>query len=133
MDPAITLDLGREVPVDTIVLVPTQPEFLEDSGIFPKRFTLELSNRTDFAQRTIVFTPVRTAHLPPDRVPVTFMANHPARYVRLTVQEGHHKGTLDLFGLSEFIVISQGEPVSFGATVTTEGDFDARGSGIRRR
>ncbi len=127
MDPAITLDLGREVPVDAIVLVPTQPEILEDSGIFPRRFTLELSNREDFAQRTIVFTTGANAHLPPDLVPVTFVANHPARYVRLTVQEGHHKGALDLFGLSEFFVFSQGEPVSFGAVVTTEGNFDAMG------
>ena len=41
-DPAITLDLGAAVPINAIYLVPAQREFLEDSGIFPKRFTLWL-------------------------------------------------------------------------------------------
>ena len=126
-DPSITLDLGSEVAVDTIVLVPAQREFLEDSGIFPLRFTLETSNSADFARSARVFTSGGTPYLPPEGAPVTFGAKQQARYVRLTVQEGHDKGALDLYGLSEFIVISNGDPVSFGATVTTVGDFDAPG------
>jgi hypothetical protein len=55
-DPSITLDLGSDMPIESIYLVPAQREFLEDSGIFPKRFTIELSDREDFGQRTILFT-----------------------------------------------------------------------------
>ena len=126
-DPTITLDLGSELPVETIFLVPAQREFLEDSGIFPKRFTLELSKRADFGQRTILYTSGNIPHPSPDGTPVSFKAGDTARYVRLTVQEGHHKGTIDLFGLSEFVVISQSEPVSFSSTVTTVGGLDVPG------
>ena len=126
-DPSISLDLGCEMPVDAIVLIPAQREFLEDSGIFPLRFTLETSNSADFAQRTLVFTSGATPYVPPDGVPATFEAKQQARYVRLTVQKGQNKGALDLFGLAEFVVISKGDPVSFGASVKTVGNFDAPG------
>ena len=127
-DPSITLDLGKDsCRSSRSILVPAQREFLEDSGIFPKRFTIELSNRADFGQRTILFTSGTVQHPAPDGIPVSFKARDTARYVRLTVQEGHNKGTIDLFGLSEFVVISNGEPVSFGATVTTIGSLDVPG------
>jgi signal transduction histidine kinase len=126
-DPSITLDLGAEVEVSAIYLVPAQREFLEDHGIFPKRFTLELSNREDFGQRTILFTSGNTHQTAPNGIPVVFPANDTARYVKLTVQEGHNKGTLDLFGLSEFVVISNNEPVSFGADVSATGNLDVKG------
>ena len=96
-DPTITLDLGSEVPIGTIFLVPAQREFFEDPGIFPRRFTLELSNRADFGQRTILYTSGVTPYPPPDGIPVAFKAKDTARYVRMTVQEGHNKGTLDLY------------------------------------
>ena len=128
-DPMVTLDLGNEYPIETIFLIPAQREFLEDSGIFPKRFTLELSNRADFAQRTVIYSSGKT---PPPRLcdgnPVPFKARDTARYVRLTVQEGQRPGTLDLFSLSEIAVISQGNPVSFGAAVTCTGDLNALGT-----
>jgi signal transduction histidine kinase len=126
-DPEVVLDLGAEYPLESIYLVPAQREFLEDSGIFPKRFTLELSNHADFSQRTILFTSGNLAHPPPNGVPVLFRARDSARYVKLTVQEGHNKGTADMFGLSEFVVISNGEPVSFGAAVLANGGLDVPG------
>ena len=126
-DPTVTLDLGSEVLIESIFMVPAQREFLEDSGIFPKRFTLELSHRADFGQRIILYTSGKTQHQPPNGIPVCFKTKDTARYVRLTVQEGHNKGTTDLFGLSEFVVISKGEPISFGAAVTTTGGLDVPG------
>jgi len=126
-DPSVTLDLGGEVAVDAIMLIPAQREFLEDSGIFPIRFTLETSNSADFARRALIFATGGNPYLPPDGVSATFGARRQARYVRLTVQEGHNKDALDLFGLSEFIVISKGDPVSFGASVKTVGNFDTPG------
>jgi len=128
-DPSITLDLGGDYPIETIFLIPAQREFLEDLGIFPKRFTLELSSRADFAQTTVVFTsgpgpsPTRLA----DGNPVPFKVHNLGRYVRLTVQEGHNRGMLDLWGLSEIAVISNRDPVSFGAIVATVGDLNVPG------
>lgn len=127
-DPTVTLDLGGEHQIETIFLVPAQREFLEDSGIFPKRFTIEVSNAADFAQRTVIYTSGAAPALSPDGAPVPFKAHDTARYVRLTVHEGHRKGTIDLFGLSEIAVISQGNPVSFGATVTSTGDMSVPGT-----
>jgi len=127
-DPSVTLDLGSERDIDTIFLVPVQREFLEDAGIFPKRFTLELSSREDFSQRTIIFSSGPTATpFAPDTNPIPFKTHDKGRYLRLTVQEGHNKGMLDLFGLSEIAVISDRDPVSFGAKVSTVGDLDSPG------
>ncbi len=126
-DPTVTLDLGSSLPISTIFLVPTQREFLEDPGIFPKRFTIELSNREDFAQRIILFTSGNNQFSPPGGIPVPFEARDSARFVRLTVHEGHQKGVIDLFGLSEMVVVSKGEPISLGAAVSSVGGMDQTG------
>lgn len=129
-DPTVTLDLGSEFPIDTIYLIPVQREFLEDTGIFPKRFTIELSTQEDFGQRTVLYTtgPGVAPQRSPDCNPVPFKAQHDkARYVRLTVHEGYNKGVIDLFGLSEIVVTSKSDPVSFGAKVTTSGGCGAAG------
>ncbi len=128
-DPSIILDLGAEYPIQKIYLVPAQREFLEDPGIFPKRFSLELSKEANFAKRSVIYSSGSGPLLPPpiDGNPVPFSARETARYVRLTVQEGHNKGMLDLFGLSEIAVISNQDPVSFGAAVTATGALSAQG------
>jgi len=119
--PSVTLDLGREFPLDTLILVPAQRDILDDLGLFPKRFTLELSHRPDFTPCTVLFSTGPSLYPPPLGFPVFLTAKQAARYVRLTVLEGQRQGLRDLFGLSEFVVISNGDPVSFGATVSTVG------------
>ena len=126
--PTVTLDLGTEQLIETVFLVPAQREFLEDPGIFPQRFTLELSNRADFAQSKVLYTSATTAPRFFDGNPVPFEAHDTARYVRLTVHEGHRKGITDVFGLSEIAVIAGGEPISFGAAVSCSGDMNAPGT-----
>jgi signal transduction histidine kinase len=122
-DPSITLDLGAEMPLEQIFLVPAQQEFLQDEGIFPKRFTLEVSKNADFTHSTVVYKSGQFQHPPPEGAPVHFTCGETARHVRLTVQEGHMKEAYDLFGLSEIVVISNGDPVSFGAGVSTVGSL----------
>lgn len=129
-DPTVTLDLGAAYPIDTVYLIPAQREFLEDPGIFPKRFSIELSNSPDFSQRTIIFTSVAGTlprSLGTSGNPVPFKAHDAARYVRLTVHEGYTQGTIDLFGLAEIAVISNDDPISFGASVQTTGDLNVSG------
>ena len=126
-DPSITMDLGAARHIEQIFLVPAQREFSEDSGIFPKRFTIELSNRADFGQRSIVHSSGHVSQPDPRGVPVSFRCNESARYLRLTVQEGHFKEVKDVFGLSELLVIAGGQPVSFGSRIETVGSLDAPG------
>lgn len=120
-DPFVTIDLGSVRPIDSIFLVPTQKEFLEDTGIFPRQYTLELSNSENFSQRTLVFSTDTTTPLPLDGNPVPFKTHNSARFVRLTVHQGHPRGRIDVFGLSEIAVISRGEATSFNSTVTYSG------------
>lgn len=119
-DPSVTIDLGTLCQVDKIYLIPAQREYADDPGMFPKRFTLELSETRDFSTRTILFTSGNTVMPSPGGIPIPFPCRDSARYVRLTVQEGHQRGALDLFGLSELIVISNEQPVSFGAKVESD-------------
>lgn len=123
-DPAIAIDLGASKEIDAIYLVPAQREFIGDSGIFPKRFTLEASNDEQFAQRSVIFSSGASPYPPPESVPQFFRGKGSARYIRLSVQEGHQKGKQDLYGLAELVVISKNEPVSFQASVTTSGDLN---------
>lgn len=126
-DPSITLDLGEVFPVEQIFLIPTQREFLEDSGIFPKRFTLEVSKFEDFSKSTLIYRSGDIPYPAPEGEPALFSSRDVGRYVRLTVQQGHYRETGDLFGLSEFVVISGGEPISFNAKVETVGELTVPG------
>lgn len=126
-DPGITLDLGSKLPVEAIYLIPAQQEFLKEAEIFPKRFTLELSEQADFSQRTLLYESGAIPQRAPEGIPVFIKAKATARYVRLTVQQGSSSGGLDLFSLAELVVISHGEPVSLGATVSTVGALNTPG------
>jgi signal transduction histidine kinase len=121
-DPSVTLDLGAEYPLENLFLIPAQRESTNDIGLLPIKFTIELSNRADFGQRMVLFTAGSTPFPSTGGKPVRFGAhNTVARYVRLTVHEGHSRGDGEIFALSEFVAISKGEPVSFGAAVSGEG------------
>lgn len=120
-DPSVTIDLGSELPIETIFLVPSQKDFFEDPGIFPQRFTIDLSNDPEFKSRTIIYTSGTDTIKASDGNPVPFNADDSARYVRLTVHQGHQMGMLDLYGLSEIAVISKGDTVSFHGSVTSRG------------
>ncbi len=120
-DPTVILDLGSIRPIESIFLVPAQREFFEDSGIFPKRFTLEVSKFADFHERVIIFSSGPSISHTPDSNPVPFKVRDSARYVRLTVHQGEQRAMSDVFGLSEIAVISDGDSISFDATVSTSG------------
>ncbi len=127
-DPSVTIDLGAVHPLDEIFLIPTQREYLEDPGLFPKKFTIECSTEEDFSRRTVLFTSGSRIFPIPDGKPVRFTGSgNDARFVRITVHQGHHKGMRDVFGLSELIAVSAGDPVSFGATVSTVGALNVTG------
>lgn len=123
-DPSIVMDFGKVMPLDTIYLIPCQRELVADSGIFPLLFTIELSKEKDFSDAVSIYRSNQNIFRHMDGMPARFEANTDARYLRLSVQRGHDKGTYDVYGLSEIFVFSKGQPVSFNARVITSGDLE---------
>jgi len=126
-DPFVIIDLGAVHEIDRIFLVPAQRESLDDTGIFPRQFTLDAALEEDFAQVVSLFSTGRIEFPNPNGRPMPFPAlKVPGRFIRLTVHRGvSNKGWLDLFGLSEIIVISNRDVVSFGAHVTMSTSLDS--------
>ncbi|MBC7980801.1 MAG: hypothetical protein H7Y36_09590 [Armatimonadetes bacterium] len=123
-DPSVVIDLGKVVPVEALYLVPLQEESSERRGLFPKRFTIEFSIVPDFSKKRILYTSGDKYFPGSGGKPVKFMGQGAqARYVKLIVNQGQMRGESEVFGLSEFVVISDGFPVSFGSKVSAEGQL----------
>ncbi|MGJ8644163.1 MAG: sensor histidine kinase [Luteolibacter sp.] len=121
-DPYVVIDLGKEYPIEELFLVPLQGEFTEKNSIFPKRFTLEFSSKEDFSEKRILYK--SGDHYFPDTggKPVKFSGQGgTARFIRLTINQGQLRGSSEIFGLSEIVVISDRYPVSFGCEVSGSG------------
>jgi hypothetical protein len=54
-DPEIVVDLGSEVTVDRVFLLPSPPEPTEPEGLFPRRFSLVASRTADFTEPVTLF------------------------------------------------------------------------------
>jgi signal transduction histidine kinase len=125
--PSVTLDLGKSCPIDMIYLVPAQGEFVEDPGMFPKRLVLECSDSPDFTNSSIIHQTTGASEKFLHAAPVAYPAKNHGRYVRLTVNQGVYRGGMEVFALSEIVVMSGDEPVSFGATVSSHGTIHVDG------
>ena len=127
-DPTVTIDLGKGFPIEAIYLVPLQEEYSERKSLFPKCFTIEFSEFPDFRERRVLYASGERFFPETDGMPVRFMGQGAmARYVRLTVNQGHLRGDSEIFGLSELVVISDGYPVSFGCDVSVVGALNVEG------
>ena len=121
-NPSLTVDLGKELPIDALFLVPLQQLSGERGSLFPRAFRIELASREDFSDSRLLYEQKEGAFPETGGKPVRFDGQGAiARYVRLTVTRGNLKGGSEVFGLSELVVISEGYPVSFGAAVTAVG------------
>src|SRR5690606_20030585 len=74
-DPSVVLDLGKDYPLNAVFLVPVQREYPEDPGIFPKRFTLEVSSDASFATATTLYPAVPGELRSADGNPVEYTAH----------------------------------------------------------
>ncbi len=127
-DPSLTIDLGKEYPVESLYLVPLQKEFSGGKSLFPKRFTIEFSTTEDFTGHKVVYTSGKQFFPETGGMPVRFAGQGVmARFVKLTVNQGHIRGDHEVYGLSELVVISEGYPVSFGCNVKASGSLDVEG------
>jgi len=126
-DPTVTIDLGREFPIEALYLVPLQQESSARNGLFPKRFTIEFSEFGDFRERRILYTSGDSFFPETGGMPVRFAGQGAmARYVKMTVNQGHLRGKSEIFGMSELVVISDGYPVSFGCKATAVGGLEVK-------
>ncbi|QTN34251.1 hypothetical protein HZ994_18635 [Akkermansiaceae bacterium] len=118
--PSLTVDLGRDFPIDTLFLIPLQSG--EGGSIFPKAFKIELSSDAGFSEHRVLYDTGRNIFPDTGGKPVKFSGQGAvARYVRITVWQGSLRGRSEVFGLSELVVISGGFPVSFGCEVSDVG------------
>lgn len=121
-DPWLIIDLGQEYPVESLYLVPLQESVGERGRLFPKGFRIEFSKQEDFLERRVLYDTGQVFFPETGGKPVKFNGQGTmARYVRLTVTDGYFRGGSEVFGLSELVVISEGYPVSFGASLKSEG------------
>jgi signal transduction histidine kinase len=116
--PWVMLDLGRQRPIDDVFLVPAQWLPGQPRCLFPQRFRLELACSADFSDARVLLDQSAQPFPDPGAMPVAVHGHsEPARFVRLTVLEGRDFGVADAFALSEMLVFSDQQPVSFGAAV----------------
>jgi signal transduction histidine kinase len=126
--PWIALDLGREVDLGEIFLVPAQRQAGNPMDLFPRRYTIEAATRADFSDARVVHTTGKRLQPSPAGFPVRIAGDQlPARHVRLILEEGHLCGLKGVCALSEIFVFSNRQVVSFGALVTTGQSVDIPG------
>ncbi len=128
-EPSIVLDLGETFPLSDVYLIPAQPQPGDTERLFPLQYRLETSREPDFSESQVLFDARGQNHSVRSGYPIRFNARDTdARYVRFTVQKGHFRGIHDIAALAELVVVSGGQPVSFGAEVTATQSMDVPGS-----
>ncbi len=123
--PSITLDLGREYPLDEIRLHPLQMDrnfvvFHKAALGFPPGFRIDVSNDADFTAPTRVFATGPDNYPSPGHRLACFAANGASgRFVRILANRPapHPRNRNSLLAFAEIEVISRGIPVSPGADV----------------
>ncbi len=120
----VMLDLGKPYRLDRIYLVPVQADATQGGSLFPRRFVVETSDDPTFAVTTVLYRQFESSLPDPGQHPLAISGNgNEARYVRLLVIEGNPSGESETYGLSEFVVLSNTRPISFGAVVTSSGQL----------
>jgi signal transduction histidine kinase len=118
-DPWVSLDLGREVPLGEVFLIPAQRQAGDPDDLFPRRFTVEAACEADFSDARLIYRTGRIPQASPGGSPILVSGDQqPARHLRVTIDEGHYRGLKGAGALSEIFVFSEQQPVSFGASVT---------------
>ncbi|WP_193214866.1 histidine kinase [Luteolibacter marinus] len=126
--PWVSLDLGTEVPLSEIFLIPAQRQAGDSSDLFPRRFTVEAACCADFSDSRLIYTSGSRSQPSPDGYPIRINGDgFGARHVRLTIDDGHHRGMKEVSALAEIFVFSERQPVSLGAMVTAGDSVDIPG------
>lgn len=122
----VQVDLGRPVPVESVVL--EAPHHQNQAGFgFPVRYLIEGSNDPEFSEPTVIADHTASDAPNPGSVEVTHPAKITTRHIRVTARKLYPWNGKFCFALSELRVLSEGRntaanaPVSFKDTVDNYG------------
>ncbi len=120
----VGVDLGAAATVDSVRLFPAYPFEWQPGGPaydFPVRFKIEVANRADFSDASVVVDRTDQDITPPlmNRAGSTYrFTPTQARYVRLVVTRLHAENELFAsFAMAEMQVLSNGENLALGKPV----------------
>lgn len=118
--PTLTLDLRGIYPLSDIYVVPSHPQPGDFSSLFPLRIKIEAAIEPSFADAKIVYVTSNDKREDQNGYPLRVaIRDLDARYLRLSVLQGHLRSDREIAAISEVFVFSGGEPVSLNATVTS--------------
>ncbi|MBB5351265.1 signal transduction histidine kinase [Haloferula luteola] len=124
--PQLTLDLGETYPLGDIYLIPALPPFGETQRLFPQRLTVEVARLADFSDSKLIYTTAEDKTESDGGFPLRIPTRElDARFVRLTVDQGHRRGDQAVAMISEMMVLSGGQPVSMTAKAQATGSMDS--------
>jgi hypothetical protein len=124
----VQVDLGHQVPIDEIRLVPARPtDFPDTPGFgFPLRYRIDLSDDPSFRIAVAVMDRTSADQPDPGDEPVVITPNcRSARFVRFTATRLWKRTNDFIFALAELEVLSSGKNVSRGAVVTALDSIEA--------
>jgi hypothetical protein len=124
----VQVDLGREMPIEAIKLVPARPtDFQDTPGFgFPVRYRVELSHESDFRSTDTVadFTGADQPY-PGDQAVVLQVPQTVARFVRVTATRLWKRTDDFVLALAELEVYSRGKNAALGAPVKAFDSIEA--------
>jgi len=131
----VQVDLGAEVPLDSIVI---QPQYHNDPAAggwiagygFPLRFKVEVSGVADFSTSTLLVDHTAADFANPGNTAVSRAASGTtARYVRFTATKLWQRGAglNHVFALAEIEAISASSNVAFGKPVSANDSYEGSG------
>lgn len=127
-DKWVQVDLGREVTIASIRLVPARPtDFPDTPGFgFPARFRVDVASEPTFARCETVADHSKADFPNPGDVAVDLpVKDLKGRYVRVTAQKLWQRTNDYVFALAELQVEGQGKNLSRGASVTALDSIEA--------
>jgi signal transduction histidine kinase len=123
LQPWMGVDLGAVMPLDEVRLHPLHARQGADvpGFAFPSRFRVELAQRADFSDATVIHETVEDYPNPGNNAVVIATDGHAGRYVRMVMTAQRTKRLLAV-ALSELEVYSLGKKVSQGKVALSSGD-----------
>jgi len=124
----VQVDLGREMPIELIRLIPARPtDFADTPGFgFPLRFRVEIAHDHEADDWQSVIDETQADFPNPGDHDWTLLPDHASgRFVRVTAERLWKRTDDFVFALGELQVISENRNVALGAKVTASDTIDA--------
>ncbi len=123
----VQIDLGKSFPLSSVILFPARPvDFRDTPGFgFPARFRIEVSDTSDFIQKTNIVDCTKADDASLWDIPTLFQFQDvTARYVLITATKLWKRNYDFVFALGEVQVESNGRNVARGAIITARDSIE---------